>query len=98
MELELGICRRRGGDSCACSFLTVSLQCPTFNTQDLTFAVLSIIGVFLQWYSSPGDLPMLFGGKVLTGIPLGGKSSSHSVLCRASQDLSIYHHRTNILR
>ena len=25
----------------------------------------------MQWFSSPGDLPMLFGGKILTGIPLG---------------------------
>ncbi|PMD50968.1 putative sugar transporter [Hyaloscypha bicolor E] len=38
--------------------------------------VFTIIGVFLQWFSAastghPGDLPMLFGGKVLTGIPLG---------------------------
>jgi sugar porter (SP) family MFS transporter len=32
---------------------------------------LSVIGVFLQWFSSPGNLPLLFGGKVLTGIPLG---------------------------
>ncbi|KAG9230457.1 general substrate transporter [Amylocarpus encephaloides] len=32
--------------------------------------LMSIAGVFLQYYS-PGDLPMLFGGKVLTGIPLG---------------------------
>lgn len=34
-------------------------------------SALSIAGVFLQWYSSPGDMPMLFGGKVLSGIPLG---------------------------
>ncbi|CAG8958573.1 hypothetical protein HYFRA_00009890 [Hymenoscyphus fraxineus] len=33
--------------------------------------LLSIAGVFLQYYSSPGDMPMLFGGKVLAGIPLG---------------------------
>lgn len=35
--------------------------------------VFTIVGVFLQWFSSgtPGDLGMLFGGKVLTGIPLG---------------------------
>lgn len=33
--------------------------------------VFSVVGVFLQWFSSPGNLPMLFGGKVLTGIPLG---------------------------
>jgi MFS family permease len=31
----------------------------------------TIAGVFLQWFSSPGDLPMFFGGKILTGIPLG---------------------------
>lgn len=31
----------------------------------------TITGVFLQWFSSPGNLPMFFGGKVLTGIPLG---------------------------
>lgn len=30
----------------------------------------TIVGVFLQWYSV-GSLPILFGGKVLTGIPLG---------------------------
>jgi MFS family permease len=38
--------------------------------------VFTIIGVFLQWFSAAstghsGNLPMLFGGKVLTGIPLG---------------------------
>ncbi|KUJ09666.1 general substrate transporter [Mollisia scopiformis] len=33
--------------------------------------MLSVAGVFLQWFSSPGNLPLLFGGKVLTGIPLG---------------------------
>lgn len=32
--------------------------------------VFSIVGVFLQWFS-PGNFPMLVGGKVLTGIPLG---------------------------
>lgn len=32
--------------------------------------ILTTGGVFLQWYS-PGHLPMLFGGKLLTGIPLG---------------------------
>lgn len=36
----------------------------------------TIIGVFLQWFSAAsstkhGNMPMLFGGKVLTGIPLG---------------------------
>lgn len=31
----------------------------------------TICGVFLQWFSSPGNLPMFFGGKVMTGIPLG---------------------------
>jgi len=31
----------------------------------------TIVGVFLQWYSSPGNLSMFFGGKVFTGIPLG---------------------------
>ena len=33
--------------------------------------ILTIIGVFLQWFSSNGNLPMFFGGKILTGIPLG---------------------------
>jgi len=33
--------------------------------------VFTFVGVFLQWFSSPGNLAMLFGGKVLTGIPLG---------------------------
>ncbi|KAH8655853.1 putative sugar transporter [Xylariales sp. PMI_506] len=32
--------------------------------------ILTITGVFLQYYSL-GSLPMLFGGKILTGIPLG---------------------------
>ncbi|PMD29436.1 general substrate transporter [Hyaloscypha variabilis F] len=36
----------------------------------------TIVGVFFQWFSAAssskhGNLPMLFGGKVLTGIPLG---------------------------
>ncbi|PSN69430.1 general substrate transporter [Corynespora cassiicola Philippines] len=31
---------------------------------------LTIGGVFAQWYS-PGDMPLFFGGKLLTGIPLG---------------------------
>jgi len=42
----------------------------------LTSPVFTIIGVFLQWFSAAsstkhGNMPMLFGGKVLTGIPLG---------------------------
>ncbi|RKF66782.1 General alpha-glucoside permease [Golovinomyces cichoracearum] len=32
--------------------------------------MLTVVGVFLQWFS-PGNLPLLFGGKFLTGIPLG---------------------------
>ncbi|KAH7112489.1 general substrate transporter [Dendryphion nanum] len=32
--------------------------------------VLTIAGVFAQWFS-PGDLPLFFAGKLLTGIPLG---------------------------
>ncbi|RDW90989.1 hypothetical protein BP5796_02154 [Coleophoma crateriformis] len=32
--------------------------------------VFSVVGVFLQWFS-PGNLPLFFGGKVLTGLPLG---------------------------
>ncbi|KAL6690512.1 general substrate transporter [Trichoderma pleuroticola] len=32
--------------------------------------LLSTAGVFLQWFSV-GSLPMFFGGKLLTGIPLG---------------------------
>ncbi|KAK7182677.1 putative sugar transporter [Paraphaeosphaeria sporulosa] len=32
--------------------------------------VLTIAGVFAQWFS-PGDLPLFFAGKLLTGLPLG---------------------------
>lgn len=32
--------------------------------------MLTIGGVFAQWYS-PGDMPLFFAGKLLTGIPLG---------------------------
>jgi MFS family permease len=32
--------------------------------------LLTIGGVFAQWFS-PGNLPLFFGGKVLTGLPLG---------------------------
>lgn len=31
---------------------------------------MTVGGVFAQWYS-PGDLPLFFAGKLLTGIPLG---------------------------
>jgi MFS family permease len=31
---------------------------------------LTVGGVFCQWFS-PGDLPLFFAGKLLTGVPLG---------------------------
>ncbi|KIW13987.1 hypothetical protein PV08_06768 [Exophiala spinifera] len=42
--------------------------------------VFTTAGVFLQWYS-PGHLAMLFGGKLLTGIPLGVFLTTAPVYC-----------------
>jgi MFS family permease len=46
------------------------MSMPLLSNSDLA-TVFTFVGVFLQWFSSPGNLAMLFGGKVLTGIPLG---------------------------
>jgi hypothetical protein len=39
--------------------------------------ILTIGGVVAQWYS-PGDMPLFFAGKLLTGIPLGMSLSQRS--------------------
>lgn len=48
----------------------------------------TIVGVFLQWFS-PGNLPLLFGGKVLTGIPLGVFISIAPTYCSEISPLAL---------